>query len=56
MLLKLLVCIFSIVILVKNISYAKYEYTVCNNSIGAVCISVFVFITVTLLNIILFFC
>lgn len=54
MLLKLLVCIFSIVVFIKNISYAIYENKNNNNTIGAICVGGFSFIAVTVLNIVLF--
>lgn len=43
---EILVCIFSIWVLIKNLSYAVYEYKVNNNTAGS--------IMVVLLNIICF--
>lgn len=54
MLLKLLVFIFSIIVFLKNISYSIYEYKTNNNTIGAICIGCFSFITVVFLSIVLF--
>lgn len=54
MLLKLLVFIFSIIVFFKNISYSIYEYKTNNNTIGAICIGCFSFITVVFLSIVLF--
>jgi len=55
MLLKLLVCFFSIMVLIKNFSYAMYEYKVNQNSVGAACVSVVSFICFVWLNAVLFF-
>ena len=55
MFLKLLVCLFSIIVLVKNFSYAMYEYRINENSVGAACVCVFSFVSVVWLNAVLFF-
>ena len=55
MFLKILVSIFSIAILLKNFSYAKYEYSTNKNLLGSSSIAIFSFITVVFLNVVLFF-
>lgn len=55
MFLKLLVSIFSICILIKNLSYAKYEFKTNKNVIGSFSITVFSFISICFLNYVLFF-
>ncbi len=50
---KILVCILSIWILIKNISYAVYEYKVNNNISGSLTVAIinvfcFIFANVTL--------
>lgn len=55
MFLKILVSLFSLAILVKNFSYSKYEYNVNKNTVGAASVLSFSFITIIILNIILFF-
>ena len=55
MLLKLIVSLFSIIILFKNFSYAKYEYHINKNSLGATFVSIFSFFSVCALNLVLFF-
>ena len=55
MFLKLLVCIFSIVVLVKNISYAKYEFKINNNKLGSLSVAVISIFSFFILNYILFF-
>ncbi len=55
MFLKLLVCVFSVMVLVKNFSYAIYEYKVNKNFVGSACVSVVSLVSVVLLNAILFF-
>lgn len=55
MFLKLLVCFFSIAILIKNISYSKYELCTNHNIIGAISIGVFSFAATLFLNMALFF-
>ncbi len=55
MFLKILVSLFSILVLIKNMSYSKYEYDVNKNVIAAItvcCVSVF---SIGVLNIVLFF-
>lgn len=54
MFLKLLVSFFSVVVLVKNFSYAKYEYTTNNNKFGATSIAFFSFVSIIVLNVVLF--
>lgn len=51
---KLLVCIFSIWILLKNISYSIYEYKINNNKSGAISVLLFNIICFVFANIILF--
>lgn len=55
MFLKLLVSFFSIAILIKNVSYSKYELCTNHNILGAISIGVFSFATTLFLNIALFF-
>ena len=55
MFLKLLVSLFSIFILVKNLSYAIYEYKTNTNAVGATCVALVSFTTVVFLNVVLFF-
>ncbi len=55
MFLKILVSLFSILILIKNCSYSMYEYKINKNSVGATSILVFSTITVIILNLVLFF-
>ena len=55
MFLKLLISLFSILILIKNFSYAMYEYDTNKNAIGAVCVALLSLSSVAVLNIVLFF-
>lgn len=55
MFLKLLVSLFSIFILIKNFSYAIYEFNTNKNKIGAVSVVVLSIISISILNIVLFF-
>lgn len=55
MFLKILVSIFSIAVLIKNFSYAKYELKTNQNILGAISVSIFSFTTMLILNIVLFF-
>ena len=55
MFLKILVSIFSIIVLIKNFSYAKYELNTNQNKLGAISIGIFSFATTFILNTILFF-
>lgn len=54
MFLKILVSFFSIAVLVKNFSYAKYEYENNSNKFGAASIAIFSFVSVIVLNVVLF--
>ena len=54
MFLKLLVSLLSIIILVKNFSYAIYEYKTNSNTIGSISVIIVSFITVLIFNIVLF--
>ena len=55
MFLKILISIFSIAILIKNFSYAKYELNTNQNMLAAISIGIFNFVTVVILNVVLFF-
>lgn len=55
MFLKLLVSVFSLCILVKNFSYAKYEYKANKNIVGSLSIAIFSLISILFLNYIIFF-
>lgn len=55
MFLKLLVSLFSILVFVKNISYSVYEYRDNENTVGAFCVVFFSLLSITILNIVLFF-
>lgn len=55
MFLKLLVSLFSFIILAKNIVYSIYEFNINKNTLGAICVSLFSFISILTINIILFF-
>ncbi len=55
MFLKLIICIFSILVLVKNISYSMYEYKTNKNITGAISVTLFSFVAVIVLNVVLFF-
>lgn len=55
MFLKVLVSLFSLLILVKNFSYSMYEYNVNKNTIGAVSVLSLSFVTIIILNTVLFF-
>jgi len=54
MFLKILVSIFSILVLIKTLSYAKYEYKTNSNIFGAVCITILSLISTFALNFALF--
>lgn len=54
MFLKLLVSLFSILVLLKNISYSIYEYNTNKNTSGAVTVLLTSIISVSFLNIVLF--
>ncbi len=54
MFLKALVCIFSFLVLIKNISYSSYEYKSNKNVIGAICVAGLSIISFIFLNIVLF--
>ena len=54
MFLKILVSLFSILVLTKNISYSIYEYKVNQNIVAAVSVSAISIITIIILNIVLF--
>ncbi len=51
---KILVCVLSIWIFIKNISYAIYEYKENNNISGSVAVAVFNVICVIFANVVLF--
>ncbi len=51
---KLIVCILSIWILIKNISYAIYEYKVNNNVGGSLTVAIFNIICTIFVNVVLF--
>ena len=55
MFLKLLVSFFSIIILIKNLSYAMYEHRINKNAIGSASICVTSLLGVVILNVVLFF-
>lgn len=55
MFLKVLVSLFSLLILVKNFSYSMYEYNVNKNTIGSVSVLSLSFVTIIILNTVLFF-
>ena len=55
MFLKILVSVFSFIVLAKNISYSMYEYNTNKNIFGAFSIGLLSFFSVVLLNIVLFF-
>lgn len=52
---KLLVSLFSILVLFKNFSYSMYEYNTNKNIVGSVSVASFSFVTVVFLNVVLFF-
>ena len=54
MFLKILVSFFSVLVFVKNISFSMYEYDINKNSIGAVCVVVVSFVSLIVLNVVLF--
>ena len=54
MFLKILVSFFSVLVFVKNISFSMYEYDINKNSIGAVCVVVVSFVSLSVLNVVLF--
>lgn len=51
---KILVCILSIWILVKNISYAIYEYRVNNNVSGSLTVAIINVVCFVFANVVLF--
>ncbi len=51
---KILVCILSIWILIKNLSYAVYEYKVNNNVSGSLSIAIFNVVCFVFANIAIF--
>ena len=55
MFLKLIICVFSILVFVKNISYSMYEYQNNKNIIGAISVTLFSLVAVIVLNVVLFF-
>ena len=55
MFIKLFVSLFSILVLIKNFSYAMYEYRTNENVVGSVTVALVSFITVAFLNVVLFF-
>ena len=55
MFLKLFVFVFSIMVLVKNLSYSMYEYKINKNPVGATCVIVVSFVSVIVLGVVLFF-
>ena len=54
MFLKILVSFFSVLVFIKNISFSMYEYDINKNSIGAVCVVVVSFVSLIVLNVVLF--
>lgn len=54
MFLKILVSLFSILVLIKNISYSMYEYKVNQNVVGAITVSAVSIISIGILNVVLF--
>lgn len=55
MFLKILVSFFSVLVFVKNISFSMYEYDINKNIFGAICVAAVSFISLIVLNLVLFF-
>lgn len=51
---EILVCIFSVWVLIRSISYAVFEYKVNKNVVGAVSVALFNVITFVFINIMLY--